>query len=182
MFATCAVSVSPLQLKSTSGTHISYENRLTTATEVYFRRPHFIWAPPFCFVGHSISRRVRFAGSRGPIKTAFCQSRRGKLVIPEQFTVKTHPVSVGWRRGVNNGAHLFQSTSDIDIQNTQNVPKMHEMYKLFIFCGSLCCCQTAKDRNLHLFINSNTKFQYACIHGRLASPKHARRVGASLSR
>ena len=113
----------PLQLKSTSGTHISYENHLTTATEVYFWRPHFIWTPPFCFVGHSISRRVRFAGSRGSVKPAFCQSRRGKLVIPEQFTVKTHPVSVGWRRGVNNGAHLFQSAVDIDIQNTHKTRK-----------------------------------------------------------
>ena len=104
---------------ATSGIHISYENRLTTATEIYFRRPHFIWAP----VGHSISWRVRFAGSRGPVKPAFCQSRRGKLVIPEQFTVKTLQVSVGWRRGVNNGAHLFQSTTDIDIQNAHKTCK-----------------------------------------------------------
>ena len=116
-------TVSPLQLKSTSGIRISYENRLTTATEIYFRRPHFIWAPPSCFVGHSISRRVRFAGSRGPVKPAFCQSRRGELVIPEQFTVKTLQVSVGWRSGVNNGAHLFQSTADIDIQNAHKTSK-----------------------------------------------------------
>ena len=101
---------------ATSGIHISYENASPLPLK-YFLRPHSIWAPPSCFVSHSISRRVRFAGSRGPVKPAFCQSRRGKLVIPEQFTLITHPVSVEWRRGVNNGAHLFQSTADIDIQN-----------------------------------------------------------------
>ena len=37
--------------------------------------------------------------------------------------MKTHPVSVGWRRGVNNGAHLFQSTADIDIQNAHKTRK-----------------------------------------------------------
>ena len=82
-----------------------------------------ILAPPSCFVSHSISRRVHFAGSRGPVKPAFCHFRRGKLVIPEQFTLKTHPVSVGWRRGVNNGAQLFQSTTDIDIQNAHKTRK-----------------------------------------------------------
>ena len=39
------------------------------------------------------------------------------------FVVVLSPVSVGWRWEVNNGAQLFQFTSDIDIQNTQNTQK-----------------------------------------------------------
>ena len=63
--------------------------------------------PPSCVTGHSISRRVRFASSRRPAKSAFY--RRGKLVVSELFTMKTHPVSVMWTMGFNNEVHYYSS-------------------------------------------------------------------------
>ena len=68
-----------------SGTHASYEHRLTTAIEDYFRHSRFVWTPPSCAVGHSISVYALPA----------LASRREKLVIPERFTVKAHPTLFG---------------------------------------------------------------------------------------
>ena len=166
----CSCSVwTPLQLKSTSGIHISYENRPTTATEIYFRRPHFIWVPPSCFAGHSINQRVRFAGSRGPVKPAFCQSMRGKIVIPEQFTLKTHPVSVGWRRGVNNGARYYSSLQlTLTFKTHTKHAKMHEMYKLFIFAAVLSAA--AKLQRLAICIIYKFKYKNSNTHTSMEAP------------
>ena len=66
------------------------------------------------------------------------------------FVVVLSPVSVGWRWGVNNGAHLFQSTADIDFKTHTKHAKMHEMYKLFIFAAVLSAA--AKLRRLALCV------------------------------
>ena len=81
----------------------------TIATEIYFRHSSFVWMPPSYVAGHSISRRVRFASSRRPAKSAFYRYRRGKLVVSELFTMKTHPVSVTWTMGFNNEVHYYSS-------------------------------------------------------------------------
>ena len=81
----------------------------TTATEIYFRHSSFVWTPPSCVAGHSINRRARFASSRRPAKPAFYRYRRGKLVISELFTMKTHPASVEWTMGFNNEVHYYSS-------------------------------------------------------------------------
>ena len=145
-------TASPLQPKSISGTHTSYGHR------------HFV-----LFVGHSICRRVRFDGSRGPVKSAFCRSRRVKLVIPEQFTLKTHPVSVGWRRGVNN-VHTYSSLQlTLSFKAHTKRAKMHEMYKLFIFVAVLSPVSVGWRREFN-----NEAHYYSSLQLKLAIKTHTK--------
>ena len=99
----------------------------------------------------SDSRRcVHFVGSRGPAKPAFCQSRREKFVIHEQFTVKTHQVSAGLKRGQQLG-HTYSSLQlKLTFKRLTKQAKMHEMYKLFIFVAVFSAA--AKLRRLALCV------------------------------
>ena len=108
----------------------------TTVTEIYFRDSSFVWMPPSCVVGHSISRRVCFARSRRSAKSAFY--RRGKLVVSELFTMKTRPVSVTWTMGFNNETHYYSSLQlACSFKTHAKHTKTHEKYKLVISAAVL---------------------------------------------
>ena len=84
------------------------------------------------------------------------------------FVVVLSPVSVGWRWGVNNGAHLFQSTADIDFKTHTKHAKMHEMYKLFIFAAVLSAA--AKLRRLAICIIYKFKYKNSNTHTSMEAP------------
>ena len=164
----------PLQLKSISSSHASYEHRLTTATEVYFRRSRFVWTPPSCVV--PLAGVYVFVGSRASAKPAFYRYRRGKLVIPEQFTVKTHPISVGWRRESTMRHTIIPVCSwhrhSKHAQNTQKHIKSWNYLSLLRFSLLLPNCEGSHSAFIY-------KFQYACTHERPISLEHVRGGGVS---
>ena len=148
----------------------------TTATKVYFRHSRFIWAPPSCFVGCSISRHVRvtgeagsrrcvrFADSRGPAKPAFCRYWREKLVIPERFTVKEGPPSFIWGEVGSQqwGGTIIPvyswHTHSKRAQNTQKRIKSLNYLSLLRFSLLLPNCEGSHSAFIYKFedANSNT--------------------------
>ena len=71
---------------------------------------------------------------------------------------------------VNNGAHLFQSTVDIDFKTHTKHAKMYEMYKLFIFAAVLFAA--TKLRRLAICIINKFKYKNSNTHASMDGPPH----------
>ena len=127
-------------MKCTSGAHTSYVHR------------HL--------VSSAISRHVRFASSRrSAAKSVFCECRRGKMVIPEQFTVETHPISVRWRRRRQWGGTIIPvyswHTHSKRTQNTQKCMKFINYLSLLRFSLLLSNCAGSHSAFIYKFKDAN---------------------------
>ena len=127
-------------MKCTSGAHTSYVHR------------HL--------VSSAISRHVRFASSRrSAAKSVFCECRRGKMVIPKQFTVETHPISVRWKRRRQWGGTIIPvyswHTHSKRTQNTQKCMKFINYLSLLRFSLLLSNCAGSHSAFIYKFKDAN---------------------------